>query len=70
MSTCYAPIPDISFAQLFDGRLEKHGVREEIGAATTERTRYLIGRDGFLEVHREEKGTCTFTCSPLSMNVE
>lgn len=27
----------------------------------TEGTRYLAGCDGFLQVHRQEKGTCTFT---------
>jgi hypothetical protein len=61
MSTYYAPIPDILFDQLFDGRLEKYGIKEEIAANPTEGTRYLAGRDGFLQVHREEKGACTFT---------
>jgi hypothetical protein len=70
MSTYYAPIPDISFDQLFDGRLEKYGVKEEIVANPTERTRYLVGCDGFLQVHRQENGTCTFTrrgCVPWSI---
>jgi hypothetical protein len=61
MSTYYAPIPDISFDQLFDGRLEKYGIKEEIVANPTEGTRYLVGCDGFLQVHRQENGTCTFT---------
>jgi hypothetical protein len=70
MSTYYAPIPDISFDQLFDGRLEKYGVKEEIVANPTEGTRYLVGCDGFLQVHRQENGTCTFTrrgCVPWSI---
>ncbi len=61
MSTDYAPIPDISFDQLFDGRLEKYGIKEEIAANPTEGTRYLVGCDGFLQVHRNENGTCWFT---------
>jgi hypothetical protein len=61
MSTSYAPIPDISFFQLFDGRLEKYGIKEEIVANPTEGTRYLVGCDGFLQVDRDKKGTCTFT---------
>jgi hypothetical protein len=70
MSTHYAPIPDISFDQLFDGRLEKYGIKEEIVANPTEGTRYLAGCDGFLQVYREEKGTCTFTrrgCAPWAI---
>lgn len=70
MSTYYAPIPDISFDQLFDGRLEKYGIKEEIAANPTEGTRYLVGCDGFLQVHRHENGTCTFTrrgCVPWSI---
>jgi hypothetical protein len=47
MSTGYAPIPDISFDQLFDGRLKKYGIQEEIAVNPTERTRYLVGCDGF-----------------------
>jgi hypothetical protein len=61
MSTSYAPIPDISFFQLFDGRLEKYGIKEEIVANPTEGTRYLVGCDGFLQVDRDKKGTSTFT---------
>jgi len=70
MSTWLAPLPDIQFAQLFDGRLEKYGIKEEIVADPTEGTRYLVGCDGFLQVHREENGTCTFTrrgCIPWSI---
>jgi hypothetical protein len=59
MSTYYAPIPEISFDQLFDGRLEKYGIKEETVANPSERTRYLVGCDGFLQVNREKNGTCT-----------
>jgi hypothetical protein len=63
MSTWLAPIPDIQFAQLFDGRLEKYGIRKDevIRENETEKTPFLVGPDGFLEVHAEENGTCTFT---------
>jgi hypothetical protein len=70
MSTYYRPIPDISFDQLFDGRLEKYGIKEEIVANPTKGMRYLVGCDGFLQVHREENGTCAFTrrgCVPWSI---
>jgi hypothetical protein len=70
MSTHYRPLPDIPFAQLFDGRLEKYGIKEEIAANSTEGRRYLTGRDGFLQVLQEENGTCTFTrrgCVPWSI---
>jgi hypothetical protein len=60
MSTYYRPLPDIQFAQLFDGRLEKYGIKEKIAADPTEETRYLVGCDGFLKVHREGNGTCAF----------
>jgi hypothetical protein len=61
MSTEWRPIPDIPFAKLFDGRLEKYGVREVIVEGARERFRYLQGPDGFLEAFREEDGTCSFT---------
>src|SRR5262249_44724502 len=70
MSTDYAPIPDISFDRLFDGRLEKYGVEEKILGNSTLVTRYLVGWDGFLQVHRLDNGTCTFTrrgCVPWSI---
>jgi hypothetical protein len=70
MSTYYAPIPDISFDQLFDGRLEKYGIKEEIVASPTEGTRYLVGCDGFYRYTDKRNGTCTFTrrgCVPWSI---
>jgi hypothetical protein len=70
MSTWYRPIPDIQFAQLFDGRLEKYSIKEEIVADPSDGRRYLVGCDGFLEVDRSDDGTCTFTrrgCVPWSI---
>jgi hypothetical protein len=70
MSTWYRPIPDIQFVQLFDGRLEKYSIKEEIVANPSDGRRYLVGCDGFLEVDRTDDGTCTFTrrgCVPWSI---
>jgi hypothetical protein len=70
MSTWYKPIPDIQLAQLFDGRLEKYSIKEEIVVNPSDGRRYLVGCDGFLEVHRSDDGTCTFTrrgCVPWSI---
>jgi hypothetical protein len=63
MQTNYRPHPAIPFAQLFDGRLDKYGVREKIGEYSTETARQLKGCDCVLQVFREEDGSCTFTCS-------
>jgi hypothetical protein len=60
MSTDYRPLPDILFAQLFDGRPEKYGVREKISAHSTEVGRYLEGYDGVLLAYRAPDGTCGF----------
>jgi hypothetical protein len=60
MSTYYRPIPDILFDHLFDGRLEKHGIRERILASSDVRTRYLEGCDGTMEAHREDDGSSSF----------
>ncbi|MCX7310243.1 MAG: hypothetical protein NTV56_00590 [Alphaproteobacteria bacterium] len=63
MSTNCRPLSKIPFVQLFDGRLEKYGVRERISADTTKNKnrRDLVGRDGVLAVYREEDGGCSFT---------
>jgi hypothetical protein len=63
MSTWLAPLPDIQFAQLFDGRLEKYGIQKDkvIRQNETKKTPFLVGPDGFLEVDAHENGTCTFT---------
>jgi hypothetical protein len=61
MSTGYRPLPDILYAQLFDGCLQKHGVCEVIRADSTESQRYLEGNDGVLVAYRKKDGTCTFS---------
>ena len=58
MSTDYRPLKEIAACDLFDGRLEKFNVREDVGRGTTERKRCLtdgcnylwvfIGDDGFV----------------------
>ena len=61
MSTDYRPIPAVPFAQLFDGRLEKRGVREKAYADSTVWTRYLMGTDGVLEAYQNDDGTSSFS---------
>jgi hypothetical protein len=41
MSTDYVILPPISASELFDGRLEKFGVREDVNEETTEDHRCL-----------------------------
>jgi hypothetical protein len=60
MSTDYITIPQFRFADLFDGRLKKHGVREKIRDDTTETDRYLEGSDGVLSASRTEGGYSLF----------
>ena len=61
MSTDYRPIPAIPFIMLFDGCLEKHGVREGTGRGREPRRRCLIGRDGVLDAYEEDDRTSSFT---------
>ena len=61
MSTYYRPLSKIPFAQLFDGRLKKYGVREKIQADTTKSRRYLVGCDGILVINRKKDGDSHFT---------
>lgn len=60
MSTWLRPLKDIRFAEVLDGRLGRHGVREEVKADSKEGYRYLSGSDGVLVVAQSEDGTCTF----------
>jgi hypothetical protein len=60
MSTDTLPIPAILFAQLFDGRMEKHDIRERMMADSTAEKRYLEGRDGILQVYRNDYGASIF----------
>jgi hypothetical protein len=61
MSTDYRPIPPIPFTELFDGRLDKYGVREKAHADSTLRKRYLLGSDGVLEAYQNDDGTSSFS---------
>ena len=61
MSTSYRPIPAIPFTELFDGRLDKYGVREKAHADSTQRNRYLLGSDGVLEAYQNDDGTSSFS---------
>ena len=61
MSTSYRPIPAIPFTELFDGRLDKYGVREKAHADSTLRKRYLLGSDGVLEAYQNDDGTSSFS---------
>ena len=60
MSTDYRPIPAIPFNKLFDGRLDKYGVREKANPDATVRRRYLVGSDGVLEAYENDDGTSSF----------
>jgi hypothetical protein len=67
MSTDYRPLKDILFDEVFDGRLEKYGVQEQVRPDTTERDRYLIGRDGVLVVYQNQDGTCNLRRDSFSV---
>jgi hypothetical protein len=61
MSTDYRPIPVIPFVVLFDGCLEKYGIRETADAGGSTRRRCLVGSDGVLEVYEHDDGSSSFT---------
>lgn len=61
MSTDYRPIPAIAFIELFDGRLDKYGVREDALVNSTPRLRSLVGTDGILEAYQNDDGTSSFS---------
>jgi hypothetical protein len=56
MSTSYRALIAIPFHSLFDGRLDKYGIREIIKSDTSESLRYLSGKDGILSVYKEQGG--------------
>jgi hypothetical protein len=61
MSTDYRALIAIPFRGVFDGRLDKYGIREIIKSDTSESLRYLCGKDGILNVYKEQGGTdCSF----------
>src|ERR1700730_1071232 len=56
MSTAYKPLFNIRFENIFDARLDKYEVREQIRTDTSDSTRYLAGPDGVLAVFSEQNG--------------
>jgi hypothetical protein len=57
MSTDYIPLKRISFAKLFDGRLEPFGIREHTRRGhTTKANRCLTDGKNFLWVFRRDDG--------------
>jgi hypothetical protein len=62
MSTSYAPLKDIRAAELFDGRLEKYGIKEYLTSEATKRHRCLTdGLDYLWVLIDEEGGVIDFT---------
>lgn len=58
MSSDYRPLKEIRWPDLFDGRLEKFGVRE---CVHSDGRRYLTDGRGNLWVYRREDDTVSFT---------
>jgi hypothetical protein len=57
MSTDYAPIKKILVCEMFDGRLEKFGVREHVKPdETTEKSRLLTDGRNYLWVYVDDDG--------------
>jgi hypothetical protein len=56
MSTDYYPLAPIRMADLFDGRLEDVGVREQHSEDTTSDLKCLTDGRNFLLVYGDEKG--------------
>ena len=48
MSTAYRPLKDVLACELFDGRLQKFGVREHVNEDTSEERRCLTDGNNFL----------------------
>jgi hypothetical protein len=59
MSTHYTIVPPISASELFDGRLEKFGVREHVNEETTKNHRCLIEGNNYLWLDVEDDGNIT-----------
>jgi hypothetical protein len=56
MSTYYAPSEKIDACSLFDGRLEKFGIREHVCVDTTHATRWLTDGRNYLWVNINDAG--------------
>ena len=60
MSTDYRPIPAIRFSKLFDGRLDKYGIRARAPTNSSPNSGSLVGSDGVLESYQEHDGNARF----------
>ena len=56
MSTDLCLVPQIRFADLFDGRLERFGVREHVADATDETSRCLTDGNNCVWAYRNDQG--------------
>jgi hypothetical protein len=61
MSTDYRPIPAIRFSKLFDGRLDKYGIRARAPTNSSPNSWSLVGSDGVLEAYRQLDGNANFS---------
>ena len=61
MSIDYAPLRPVRFRDVIDGRLERFGVTEKVGAGTTETCRYLTDGNNGLWVRPDADGFARFT---------
>jgi hypothetical protein len=59
MSTHYAPRKKISALELFDGRLEALGIREQITADSNEKNRCLTDGRNYMWIEINDEGTVT-----------
>ena len=57
MSTDYGLLKVVAASDLFDGRLEKHGIREDFSNETTERSRLLTDGRNYLWVYIDDAGS-------------
>jgi hypothetical protein len=69
MPTNFRPTKSIPFDFLFDGRLDKYGVREDIRSKTSASVRYLQGKDGFLRAHAVDNGADSMVEMPSFLPV-
>ena len=62
MSTDFRPIPAaIPFNKLFDGRLDKYGIRARAPTDSSPRSGFLVGSDGVLDVYQRDDGSASFS---------
>ena len=57
MSLSFRPIEKVDAAELFDGRLEKFGVREHFNRETSKEQKWLTDGHSYLKVYIDDDGT-------------